>query len=152
MMRAGVAAAIAFIALACGGVTTSSEPVERHEDGGAAQEAGADAGFTIRSGAKCCAEGTGRECCAPDESFTKCAAYGGPFDRCSGAGEPFAAKVPCALCCPGTQTIPITKVAPDGSCTFGAGDSLICAPCGDGVCDPSAGENRCSCPQDCPTR
>ena len=29
-------------------------------------------------------------------------------------------------------------------------DSRVCAPCGDGVCSAAAGENRCSCPMDCP--
>jgi hypothetical protein len=151
MMRAGVVAAIATLALACGGATRPSEQ-GAPPDGGADAEAGADDAFTIRDGAKCCAAGTGRSCCAPDESFLKCAPYAGAFDHCSGAGEPFAAKMPCALCCPGTDRIRITKVAPDGSCTISSEDSLVCAPCGDGVCDPAAGENRCSCPEDCPAR
>ena len=153
MMRAGIVAAIlAVLVLACGCATRSSEPSERSDGGVADAAAEAAASFTTRGGTKCCAEGTGRDCCAPDESFFACAAYAGVSDHCTGAGKDFGAKGPCPLCCPGMDRIPITDVAADGSCTVGAGDSLLCAPCGDGVCDPAAGENRCSCPEDCPTR
>lgn len=54
-------------------------------------------GFTIRDGTKCCAEGTGRDCCAPDESFFARAAYAGVSNHCTGAGKDFGAKSPCPL-------------------------------------------------------
>ena len=139
---------MAFLLVACGGATTSS--VDRGAGDAGGSDAEADAGFTRLNGAKCCVEGTGRTCCAEGESERACDAYGGAVGHCSKAGEPFGTKATCALCCPGMRPIDTSEVAPDGSCTVTAVDSRVCAPCGDGVCSAAAGENRCSCPMDCP--
>jgi len=143
----GVAVAFVAVAVACGGATTSS--VDRGA-GDAGSDAEPDAGFTRLNGAKCCVEGTGRTCCAEDESEWTCAPYGGGIGHCSAAGEPYGTKAACSLCCPGMRPIDTSEVAPDGTCTLTADDSRVCAPCGDGVCDSKAGESRCSCPMDCP--
>lgn len=151
MRRLGFLAITVFVGVACGG-TKTSDP-ESGGDGGAAErddaDAGADAGFTILGGVKCCVEGTGTSCCMDADTPRTCAQYGGPPGHCSRAGEAYATKVSCALCCAGMRPIGVSKPSPDGSCPVTGGDSRVCAPCGDGVCDPTAGENRCSCPDDC---
>jgi hypothetical protein len=149
MTRAVVSVVSALVAMSCGGATTSTGE-QRPGDGGAEAAADAEASYTMINGAKCCAEGTGTECCSSDEPPWKCAPYGGPTGHCSRAGEAYATKVACAQCCAGMRPIGLSEVGADGACTIRPSDSRVCAPCGDSVCDPAAGENHCSCPMDCP--
>jgi hypothetical protein len=72
---------------------------------------------------------------------------GGIYGRCRQYGEDIEGKVVGGYCCEGlTKT---SQAYPsDGGCVSDVPVSLlICAPCGDGLCDRL--ENPCNCPQDC---
>lgn len=147
---------VTILVVACGG--RSDAPVTRSNDADASSsDAPADTAEALppgvaymQQGVKCCEKGIGRACCGGHDDGP-CAAYGG-FGDCAAAGAGISAKVSCSICCPGLVTISNTKLV-DGKCVGGQFlDSNFCAPCGDGVCQTSAGENPCNCPADCPPK
>jgi hypothetical protein len=74
---------------------------------------------------------------------------GGIYGRCRQYGEDIEGKVVGAYCCEGLTKISQTFLT-DAGCMPAENvpiSVLICAPCGDGLCDPL--ENACNCPRDC---
>jgi hypothetical protein len=146
-------ALVALLVVACGG--RSDAPIIRPDDAGASSSDAPEADAAealppgvayIQQGIKCCEKGIDRACCGGEDN---CAPYGG-FGDCAHAGSGISGKVACSICCPGLVTISKTKLV-DGKCVDDKFlDSSFCAPCGDGVCQTSVGENPCNCPKDCP--
>ncbi len=75
--------------------------------------------------------------------------------NCTGAGVSYYPGM--GYCCPGLRAIPsrsmMTGMIPDAPEAISCCDScwaLLCAPCGDQVCQTYMGENFCTCPEDCP--
>jgi hypothetical protein len=95
---------------------------------------------------KCCATGLGESCCtAREKDVGECA----EFQGCTPSGDAVRAKIVCSICCEGLVPMNPARYV-DGKCESPqALDSNVCAPCGDGVCSASDGENVCSCPADC---
>ena len=134
---------------ACGGGSEDKTPVD--VDAGVS-DADVDRATPLPPGVDhmeglvaCCAEGAGH-----------CCEAGGPcvtWSACSGVGEPWSAKLgPCRHCCAGLGTFEAMEVNADGSCApdHSIDVPYVCGLCGDGRCDAPNGENRCSCPADCP--
>jgi hypothetical protein len=51
-------------------------------------------------------------------------------------------------CCEGLAPVNGMLDEESGICFAGTGGAL-CLPCGNGICDKNAGEDHCSCPEDC---
>jgi hypothetical protein len=127
-------------------------PNAPHEDGGTSasgepSDAALPPGVAFMEGTiKCCAKGLGQSCCtAREKDVGECA----EFQGCTPAGHTVRAKIVCSICCEGLVPMSPARYV-DGKCESPqALDSNVCAPCGDGVCNASAGENPCSCPADC---
>jgi len=123
-----------------------------------ASDAAAEAPFETRGAYRCCAEGTGTDCCRGLPERT-CDRYGGLYGQCLAQGEVFEGKILCATCCDGlehtTPLVPGDAYPPEvdqleDGCDFGPEPPsvVVCIRCGDGVC--GAGENSCNCAKDCP--
>lgn len=142
--RAMVAMLLVATVIACGG----------HDAGGAA-DAAADVslapGVAFMQGTiKCCDTGLGQSCCsAQEKDVGECAEFLG----CTPAGDGLTSKQVCTKCCDGLGAIPRTKLV-SGKCVDDVfpGAGSLCAACGDGTCNASAGENPCNCPADCGSR
>ncbi len=68
---------------------------------------------------------------------------------CAVKGETVSGMPGDESCCPSLAPIPATEIDPaTGDCAVMIG-GMICAVCGDGVCE-SGWENMCNCPDDCP--
>ena len=52
-------------------------------------------------------------------------------------------------CCPGLKSVLLADEDEEGECFAPLPCGSICAPCGDGVCEDSRFENKCTCPEDC---
>ncbi len=74
---------------------------------------------------------------------------------CTGPGQSYYPYL--GVCCPGLRALPsrapvsgmLGPELPGVSC-FDTCWALLCAPCGDGACQPWLAENVCTCPEDCP--
>jgi len=140
--------------VACGG--RSDVPSSPH-DGDASTEASSPDGGDemlppgvayLSGGAFCCEKGIGRACCPANK---RCSEYGGALGACIPAGSSISSKDTCAICCDGMSAIFRMSLV-DGKCVSDdthPEEEWLCAACGDGMCSAAAGENVCSCPQDC---
>ncbi|MEA2746650.1 MAG: hypothetical protein QOI41_793 [Myxococcales bacterium] len=146
---------VAFIA--CGG--RSDAPISDHAADASidASPADASAGDVLPPGVAyevggvyCCEKGIGRACCPPNKP---CGEYGGGLHACIPAGSAISSKDACTICCDGDGTGVIFRASlVNGKCVSDEThpeEEWLCAACGDGVCNGSAGENVCSCPADC---
>lgn len=164
-----IALGVVFAGLVGCGKTSDDGGADVSHDAGAAVdgavvEAGEDAPYEMRGVYRCCAEGTGTDCC---DGFPKspsgsnmCFAYGGVYGDCRRAGEELEGKVICAGCCEGLERVDIVvpgDMIPPGEDGLAAGCDLlanvppslhVCIRRGDGVC--GEGENFCNSPEDCP--
>lgn len=98
----------------------------------------------------CCSEDAG-DCCTPGDMLCQ------PYRACETVGQSLPAKhAACDGCCAGLTTIELMVEDDAGACVRYRDSPtdlepyLMCVACGDGLCDGSTGENRCTCPADCP--
>jgi len=140
--------------VACGGRSTDL-PTEANDGGTDSSASDSDSALPpgvafMQGSVKCCEQGLGQSCCTSDEKeLGSCVEFRG----CTHAGSGYGGKVYCAKCCDGLSLIARTKPV-DGACKDDSfpDDGPICAACGNGVCDTTAGENPCNCPADCGPR
>jgi len=148
--------------VACGGGRSSDLPPSTTDvNGGTGSDTDSDAGSgpadsdgALRPGVafmqgyvECCEQGLGQSCCTAEEKdLGRCVEFLG----CTPAGSVFIGKITCSKCCDGLAPTPRTKLV-DGKCVSYPyiDDNNVCVPCGNGVCDTTAGENPCNCPADC---
>jgi len=76
--------------------------------------------------------------------------------NCTGPGMTYYPYI--GYCCPGLRAVPSRAMMegwiPDNPDAVSCCDTcwaLLCAPCGDQICQTYLGENFCTCPEDCPT-
>lgn len=152
-VAAAVFAVTTMTVVACGG--RSDTPTSRR-DVDASTEAGSSADGDmlppgvayVVGGVNCCEKGIDRACCTPGVA---CGAYGGAAGDCLRAGASISGKDFCPICCDGMGVI-FRMTVVDGKCVSDdthPEEEWLCAACGDGTCNGSAGENACNCPADC---
>jgi hypothetical protein len=142
--------------VACGG-RSSDIPSGTRDDGGTSTglasgdmpDAALPPGVAFMDGnIKCCEQGLGQTCCSPhDKELGACVESRG----CTPAGQGISGKDVCSICCGGMGVIFRMSLV-DGKCVSDdthPEEEWICAACGDGVCNTSAGENVCNCAADC---
>ncbi|MDD5026753.1 MAG: hypothetical protein PHH13_05285 [Candidatus Peribacteraceae bacterium] len=69
--------------------------------------------------------------------------------ECLLEGETGSAVLNSLPCCEGLKGAPVSFPGPEGSCSVSIMEQHICIRCGNGEC--GKGENRCNCPEDCPS-